>query len=329
MKWHRLYKESDEQVNLKKLLKMNGVTKLPSGTEFKLDRIRWSKDGGYAGQKTLEKICSQLEDAGWKRGEWRTGGIPDGSVVTNSNAYTSPDGQIVMTYSEHYGATAHDNYYGFTFKLVGDYVNESNRSRFKVGDYVQVIKHPVLDGKKGTIDKFKDGQVLLITGYCPDGHPLTDWVPEDWIVEPEDDLMYQEKTFKFKVGDNVKVVGDGLASKGWKGTVKKINPSSDWPYVVGFPKWWKTDGEYSERELASIGTITEENESGDNPKFKKGDMVRCPLASGMDFYGRDAAVGRIEMIKPPHPDVGVYEYLVENGRKSFFAYEDELELIDS
>ena len=57
MKWHKLHKESDEQVNLKKLLKMNGVTKLPSGTEFKLDRISWSKDGGYAGQKTLEKIC--------------------------------------------------------------------------------------------------------------------------------------------------------------------------------------------------------------------------------------------------------------------------------
>lgn len=119
MKWHRLYKESDEQVDIKKLLKQNGVTKLPSGTEFKLDRISWSKDGGYAGQKTLGKVCSQLEDAGWKRGEWRTGGVPDGSSVGNSNAYTSPDGQIVMTYYEYYGSTARDNSYGFTFKLIG------------------------------------------------------------------------------------------------------------------------------------------------------------------------------------------------------------------
>ena len=125
MKWHRLYKESDEQVNLKKLLKQNGVTKLPFGTEFKLDRVSWSKDGGYAGQKTLGKVCSQLEDAGWKRGEWRTGGVPDGSSVGNSNSYTSPDGQIVMTYYEYYGSTSRDNSYGFTFKLVGDSMNES------------------------------------------------------------------------------------------------------------------------------------------------------------------------------------------------------------
>lgn len=125
MKW-RIYKEAVEEVNLKKLLKLNGVTKLPSGTQFKPDRVSWSKDGGYAGQKTLDKICSQLEDAGWKRGEWKTGGIPDGSAVTNSNAYTSPDGQLVMTYSKHFGATAHDNFYGFTFKLTGGQVNEAD-----------------------------------------------------------------------------------------------------------------------------------------------------------------------------------------------------------
>lgn len=113
-------------MNLKKFLRQNGVTKLPSGTEFRSDSVSWSKSGGYAGQKTLDKVCSQLEDAGWKRGEWRTGGIPDGSAVTNSNAYTSPDGQIVMTYSEHYGATSYDNFYGFTFKLAGNQVNETD-----------------------------------------------------------------------------------------------------------------------------------------------------------------------------------------------------------
>ena len=138
IKWRKLYKEATEEVNLKKLLKQNGVTKLPSGTQFKPDRISWSKDGGYAGQKTLDKVCSQLEDAGWKRGDWRTGGVPDGSMVSNSNAYTSPDGQLVMTYSEHYGATAHDNFYGFTFKLAGTGVNESSRFGFKVGDEVEL-----------------------------------------------------------------------------------------------------------------------------------------------------------------------------------------------
>ena len=64
IKW-RIYKEAVEEVNFKKLLKQNGVTKLPSGTQFKPDRVSWSKDGGYAGQKTLEvwqvryRICQQ------------------------------------------------------------------------------------------------------------------------------------------------------------------------------------------------------------------------------------------------------------------------------
>lgn len=142
MKWRKLYREAVEEVNFKKLLKQNGVTKLPSGTQFKPDRVSWSKDGGYAGQKTLDKICSQLEDAGWKRGEWRTGGIPDGSAVTNSNAYTSPDGQLVMTYSEHYGATAHDNFYGFTFKLAGTGMNESDEEdSFTRSDRPQIYRY--------------------------------------------------------------------------------------------------------------------------------------------------------------------------------------------
>ena len=61
MKWRKLYRESNEEVDIKKLLKMNGVTKLPSGTQIKLDKISWSKDGGYAGRKTLDQMCDVLE----------------------------------------------------------------------------------------------------------------------------------------------------------------------------------------------------------------------------------------------------------------------------
>lgn len=148
--------ESDEEVNIKKLLKMNGVTKLPSGTQFKPDRVSWSKDGGYAGQKTLRNLCIQLEHAGWKRGEWRTGGIPDGSAVSNSNIYTSPDGKIVMSYYEHFGVTAHDNYYSFTFKLAGGQVNEARitgAGRVDFDDDIVAVYTP--DGKleyKGLFD---------------------------------------------------------------------------------------------------------------------------------------------------------------------------------
>ena len=126
MKWRKLYRESNEEVDIKKLLKMNGVSKLPSGTEFKPDRISWSKRGGYAGRKTLDNMSDVLEDAGWKKGEWKPDGSPDGSWVSNSDSYTSPDGKIVMSYYSYYGATSRDNSYGFTFKLAEAPVNESN-----------------------------------------------------------------------------------------------------------------------------------------------------------------------------------------------------------
>ena len=175
IKW-RIYKEAVEEVNFKKLLKQNGVTKLPSGTQFKPDRVSWSKDGGYAGQKTLDKICSQLEDAGWERGEWRTGGVPDGSAVSNSNAYTSPDGQLVMTYCEHYGATAHDNFYSFTFKLAGGQVNEARitgAGRIDFDDDIVAVYTP--DGKleyKGILDE------------CP---------------YKDDDMKYDKSTMSYRV----------------------------------------------------------------------------------------------------------------------------------
>ena len=106
MKWHRLYKESNEQVDLKKLLKQNGVTKLPAGIKFSTTKASWEKHKGYAGQKTIRNMCIQLEHAGWKRGDWTTGGIPDGSSVANSQKYTSPDGKILMSYTEYYGCTS-------------------------------------------------------------------------------------------------------------------------------------------------------------------------------------------------------------------------------
>ena len=194
IKWRKLYKESVEEVNLKKLLKQNGVTKLPSGTQFKPDRISWSKDGGYAGQKTLDKVCSQLEDAGWKRGEWRTGGIPDGSAVTNSNAYTSPDGRLVMTYSEHFGATAHDNFYGFTFKLVGAGVNESSRFGFKVGDRVVLTKDKSNRFSGDFICAGTEGEIVAVDKPMPGVMKVK---IEDWKI-----ISVPERNLKLAGTDN-------------------------------------------------------------------------------------------------------------------------------
>ena len=90
-------------------------------------------------------------------------------------------------------------------------------------------------------------------------------------------------------------------------------------------------GEVANKVKAVVNFInpycgTEVNESDDQPKFKVGDVVKVMGVSGMDFYGRDAPIGPIVKIEPPHPDVGVYEYLIKGRSGEFFAYEDELEL---
>ena len=131
MKWYRLYKESDEQVDLKKLLKMNGVTKLPSGIKFSGTKATWEKHRGYAGQKTIKNMCIQIEHAGWKRGDGTTSGIPDGSSVANSQTYTSPDGRILMSYSEYFGVTSYDNSFYITFKLAENREDQVRESAIK------------------------------------------------------------------------------------------------------------------------------------------------------------------------------------------------------
>lgn len=140
MKW-RIYKEAVEEVNLKKLLKMNGVTKLPSGMQEKYGKLEWHKYGGYAGEKTIRNMCIQLEHAGWKRGGWKSGGKPDGSVVGNSEDYVSPDGKVAMSYYESFGVTSHDNSYYITFKLV-EQANESDEEdSFTRSDRPQIYRY--------------------------------------------------------------------------------------------------------------------------------------------------------------------------------------------
>ena len=176
MKWRKLYKESNEEVDIKKLLKLNGVTKLPSGTQIRSDRIRWSKDGGYAGRKTLDKMCDVLKDAGWKKGEWKPNGSPDGSWVSNSDSYTSPDDKLVMSYYSYYGATARDNRYSFSFKLAESPVNEST------------IKGA------GRVD-FDDD---LVAVYTPDGEVEYKGIFDDCPYK-DDDMRYDKITMTYRI----------------------------------------------------------------------------------------------------------------------------------
>ncbi len=186
MKWYRLYKESDEQVDLKKLLKLNGVTKIPAGTKFSGTKATWEKHRGYAGQKTIKNMCIQLEHAGWKKGDWTTGGIPDGSAVSNSEKYTSPDGKIVMSYSEYYGSTSYDNSFYITFKLVESKVDESDEEH---DDFTKIKG-------KGRIE-YEDDIVVV---YSPDGkveyEGMFDYCPYRY-----DSLDYDKATKSYRIYD--------------------------------------------------------------------------------------------------------------------------------
>lgn len=126
MKWKKIVKESVDERTFKKLLKQNGITKLPSGMSSRRDGLlEWRKERGYAGEKTIDRMRQQAEAAGWKRGREMDDAHPDGSWVASGDVYVSPDGQIEMSYYSYYGATSYDNSFSITFKMVGTGVNES------------------------------------------------------------------------------------------------------------------------------------------------------------------------------------------------------------
>ena len=190
IKWKRIVNESIDEKSFKKLLKQNGVTKLPSGTKLSYDgKLEWSKHKGHAGAKTIRNMCIQLEHAGWKRGDWTTGGIPDGSSVANSQTYTSPDGKILMSYTEYYGCTSYDNSFYITFKLAESPANESDDW---VGDDGGVDDdiNPKFADLRDAFDKIDD------RGF--------QWSSGKWRIRPDE------------LGYDWKIYYDG---EGWIGTV--------------------------------------------------------------------------------------------------------------
>lgn len=204
---------SDAPVDIKKLLKMNGVTKLPSGTKFSGTKASWEKHKGHAGSNTIRKMCIQLDHAGWKRGDWTTGGIPDGSSVANSRTYTSPDGKILMSYTEYYGCTSYDNSFYITFKLVESGVNESTikgTGRVDFDDDLVAVYDP--SGKleyKGLFDDcpYKDDDMRYdktTMTYRIEG-PNGDYRTMAKLAESN---MNESSRFGFKVGDRVVLTKD-------------------------------------------------------------------------------------------------------------------------
>lgn len=208
IKW-RIYKESVEEVNLKKLLKQNGVTKLPSGMSSRRDGLlEWRKEHGYAGEKTIERMRKQVEDAGWKRGREMDDAHPDGSWVARGDVYVSPDGRIEMSYYSHYGVTSYDNSFSITFKMVGGAVNESDDD---FDDYDAEIDYCV-QYAKDAIDRILnqpgiDDFILSRRGKIP--VPLKALLPYAGGT-PDEELV--EAICKRCSDDKIKVTGYG---SGW------------------------------------------------------------------------------------------------------------------
>ena len=238
IKWKKIVKESGN--GIKKLLKMNGVTKFPSGMVFSDNRAEWEKHRGHAGSNTIRNMCIQLEHAGWKRGDWRTGGIPDGSAVANANDYISPDGQITMSYTEHYGCTAYDNSFYITFKLVGEAVNESivsegvvsyktmekysKQLKYAWEKFDEIINQPHIDdyvmrhkGRMGIAwdsllpddDPYHRNHELYdaICQYLSDDTVVVRPGSNEWLVSFPD-IINESSRFGFNVGDKVELKDD-------------------------------------------------------------------------------------------------------------------------
>ena len=316
MKWRKLYKESNEEVDIKKLLKLNGVTKLPSGTQIRLDRIRWSKDGGYAGRKTLDKMCHVLEDAGWKKGEWKPNGSPDGSWVSNSDSYTSPDGKLVMSYYSYYGATARDNRYSFSFKLAESPVNESDDW---VGDDggVEDDINPKFVDLRDACDKIDD------RGF--------QWSSGKWRIRP-DELGYDWKIYYDGEGWIGTVNYKTREYDVWNTKVVKKHETKDFLHALNADGFKPMDT-VSESTIKGAGRVDFDDDlvavyTPDGKVEYKGIFDDCPYKDDDMRYDKTTMTYRIE---GPNGEYRTMAKLAESCRESSrfgFNVGDEVELKD-
>ena len=121
MKWYRIDESVDggKDFDIRKVLRANGIRRIPSRAYATEDRIEFSRRGGYSGERTVDAMLDQVLDAGWTElGAKRGGMSPDGSAAGRGSCYVSPDGQLKFSCSKYYGSTSYDNFFGFTFKRI-------------------------------------------------------------------------------------------------------------------------------------------------------------------------------------------------------------------
>ncbi len=77
--------------------------------------LEWSKSGGYAGEKSLKATREKLEKLGFKYGDSKLFGLPDGSTTGSSIILGNKKLGWYVTLTSFYGQTAARN--SFSLKL--------------------------------------------------------------------------------------------------------------------------------------------------------------------------------------------------------------------
>lgn len=117
----------------------------------------------------------------------------------------------------------------------------------------------------------------------------------------------EEKNATFKVGDKVKVIGKGLASKGWVGKIVKVDTTNKgWPYKVRFDG--RDDGEYAATEIVAVEPKSAP--LGD-PERGRQAIIDGPGAGYLATLEREVAAGKTEGLEGEKKRCRHY---IENGK---------------
>lgn len=93
---------------------------LPSTVEWREeggDLIgRWTKTGGYAGEKVLARVRERALELGYMATSSNSSGTPDGSHVGSGTVLEATDGSVQLTFDRSYGVTKDKNRFSLTVK---------------------------------------------------------------------------------------------------------------------------------------------------------------------------------------------------------------------
>ena len=126
--------------------------------------------------------------------------------------------------------------------------NSALNAKFKKGDIVKVVG----DSRR----QYRIKEVLGNEGYTivETDSAGREYAGREKVVYSDDVVRNSALNAKFKVGDVVEIVGSGLASRGWVGTVKSVGSGNGLNVKVQFPagKYSNDHGEYIEDELRKV-----------------------------------------------------------------------------